>query len=107
MSVSSTIYIGDLPKGDVLAALYNAAKIHPEYQDFARAFPAQLTNARGARIIGYVDKLNPLLHFTQLGGRMLKIDLATDYLNPSSYDRENGEGAAQAVISRLRGVEVA
>jgi hypothetical protein len=40
--------------------------------------------------------------FDYLSGRVMKIDLSKDELDPSLYDRDNGDGAAAQVIETLR-----
>ena len=37
-----------------------------------------------------------------LGGRVMKVNLSSKTFNPYLYYRDNGEGAAEAVISELR-----
>jgi len=38
------------------------------------------------------------MYFDYLRGRVMKIDLSKDYLDTSSYDRDNGQGAAEYAI---------
>lgn len=40
-------------------------------------------------------------YFDYLHGRVMKIDLAGDELDPWAYDRDNGQGAAQEVVNSL------
>jgi hypothetical protein len=35
-------------------------------------------------------------------GRVIKTDLRLDFVSPRMYDRDNGEGAFQAVVDNLR-----
>lgn len=42
------------------------------------------------------------LYFDYFVGRVLKVDLSGDEFDPWGYDRDNGAGAAQAVIDRLK-----
>lgn len=53
-----------------------------------------------------VKGINPNIrdsgYFDYLAGRVMKIDLSTDEINPYLYDRDNYEGAAENVISKLR-----
>lgn len=41
-------------------------------------------------------------HFDYLHGRVMKIDLRGDELETWLYDRDNGQGAAEAIIDALR-----
>lgn len=38
------------------------------------------------------------IYFDYLQGRVMKVDLAGDELDPRLYDRDNGEGAARRAI---------
>ena len=40
--------------------------------------------------------------FDYLHGRVMKVDIGTDTMDDSLYNRDNGEGAAAVVIERLR-----
>ncbi len=39
--------------------------------------------------------------FDYLGGRVMKVDLSGNAFNPRLYDRDNGQGAAQAAIDSI------
>ncbi len=47
-------------------------------------------------------ELNNGFYFDYLHGKVMKIDLSTGELNPWGYDRDNGSGKAEQVITRLR-----
>ena len=42
------------------------------------------------------------LYFDYLYGRIMKVDLSRDYFDPRLYDRDNGPGAAERAIQRLK-----
>lgn len=88
------IDISNLNKGDVLAALYNASK--PLGMGHLCFTPENMMRKEAEGL------LKEQTHFVYIQGRVMKIDLSTDILEPWLYDRDNGEGAAQAVIDGLR-----
>jgi hypothetical protein len=88
------IDISGLDKGAVLAALYNASR--PQGMGFLHYTPEDMTPEEGA---DFVRNYN---YFDYLKGRVMKINLKTDELDPCLYDRDNGRGAAEAVIAKLR-----
>lgn len=89
--MSKIIDITGIDKAVVLAALYNAA-ISPGHAALDRR-AEDMT----------VEKANELLatgetYFDYVGGRLLKVDLSTNSLDPWLYDRDNGAGAAETAI---------
>ena len=40
-------------------------------------------------------------YFDYLNGRVMKIDLSEDMLDPWLYDRDNGEGAAARALTEI------
>lgn len=91
------INISGLSKAEILAALYNAAS--PNGFGFVQsaATPGDMT------VLEAQQELKYSLHFDYLHGRVLKIDLVGDELNPRLYDRDNGgDGTAERIIERLR-----
>lgn len=44
---------------------------------------------------------NPTLHFDYFEGRVIKCDISGDTFDSTLYDRDNGEGSAQAAIDKL------
>lgn len=89
------IDITGLKKTDVLIALYAAAKpqgmgylqFQPGYLDAKEA--AELMEAQRGR-------------FDYVKGRVLKVNLAGDFVSSSLYDRDNGQGAFARAIAHLR-----
>ena len=47
------------------------------------------------------DLLERDTYFDYLKGRVMKVDLSGNELDPYLYDRDNGEGAAERVVSGL------
>lgn len=80
-------------KAQVLAALYNASK--PLGMGFLHSTPAPLGEQEAAEL------LKRQTYFDYLKGRVMKVDLLGDALDPFLYDRDNGQGAALRAISGL------
>lgn len=79
-------------KAEVLAKLYNASR--PLGMGFLHATPEPMK----------IDEAQKLLddghtYFDYLKGRVMKIDLSGDQLDPRLYDRDNGPGAAAAALA--------
>jgi len=87
------IDISKLNKADVLAALYNNSRplglgiLHSEEKDMTREEAEEL--------------LKTQTYFDYLKGRVMKVELSGNEFDPYMYDRDNGEGAAQRVITEL------
>lgn len=88
------ISLESLNKADVLAALYNASK--PLGMGFMHYDPKPMTSEEAQ------EYLNQTTYFDYLKGRVMKVELKDDELDPCLYDRDNGEGAAWRAIEALR-----
>jgi hypothetical protein len=42
------------------------------------------------------------IYFDYVFGRVMKVDIGGDEINPALYDRDNGEGAAAAAVAAAR-----
>lgn len=89
-----SIDIKELDKAAVLAALYNGSK--PQGAGFItyNPIPMDIEEARSL--------LKRSQDFDYLKGRVMKVDLSGDELDPRLYDRDNGENAARSLIDILR-----
>ena len=84
-----------LSTASVLAALYNASR--PQGMGFMAYEPSKMTEIEAATL------LDRTKYFDYLKGRVMKVDLSKpDQFEERLYDRDNGQGAAQAVIDALR-----
>lgn len=87
--------IKGLNKSEVLAALYNNSK--PLGLGFLHFDAKDMTVAEAEEL------LKQTTYFDYLKGRVMKVDLShDDSFEERLYDRDNGNGAAEKVISGLR-----
>jgi hypothetical protein len=88
--------ITGISKPALLAALFNASKQQGlGFMDVRGAAPMTVEDA------GQVIEQDGM-HFDYLRGRVMKIDIEGDALNPRLYDRDNGDGAAERAVAPLR-----
>ena len=92
--VMGNISLEGLNKAEVLAALYNASK--PQGMGFLQYTPTPMTTEEADVL------LESHTYFDYLNGRVMKIDLSDDELDPWLYDRDNGPGAAGRAIEAIR-----
>lgn len=90
----ATIDLKGLNKAAVLAVLYNASK--PQGAGFMRYDSTPMTAEQAEKI------LKQTTDFDYLMGRVMKINLDGDTVDPTWYDRDNGQGAAAAAIASLQ-----
>lgn len=92
------IDITGLEKAAVLAALYNAAR--PQGMGFMQYKPKPMSLEEAKKFLDEQEGG----YFDYLFGRVMKLDLKGDLssIEERLYDRDNGGGCAQAVISELR-----
>ena len=91
----SVIDIEGLDKAEVLHALYHRS--HVQGLGILQAIP-EYTVEDARRDL---DE-QPGYYFDYLHGRVLKVDLFGDSFDSRLYDRDCGEGAAEAAINELR-----
>jgi hypothetical protein len=89
------IDISGINKADLLAGLYNASK--PQGLGYIHSTNTTMTTDEAQKIIDTEG-----LSFDYLRGRVMKINLEGDAMNPAFYDRDNGEGAAAQVAETVR-----
>lgn len=95
--MSDTIDISKLDKAEVLAALFNNSR----QQGMGLLFPSGKQNMT---VKEAYEELKETKRFDYLRGRVLKVNLEGDSFRPGLYDRDNGQGAAQAAIANLKPV---
>lgn len=84
--------IKGMDKAVILAALYNASK--PQGMGLLHFTPEDMTIGQAQLLLA-----SGHMYFDYLKDRVMKIDLSGDTLKTGLYDRDNGEGAAQAAIA--------
>lgn len=92
--MAEKISLEGLNKADVLAALYNSSK--PQGLGFLQFENKPMTREEAEEL------LKKWTYFDYLKGRVMKVDLSKDDLDPWDYDRDNGPGAARRAIDELR-----
>ena len=85
------INIKDLPKAQVLHALWHASK--------ARGLVGGSFTIEDAQ--KEIDK-QPCLYFDYAAGHVIKCDLSKDEFDERLFDRVNGDGAAATAIENIR-----
>lgn len=88
------IDISGLDKAAVLAALYNGSR--PQGMGILH-FDATPMTAEMARPF-----VSQRMRFDYLNGRVLKVDISGDTMDPRLYDRDLGDGAAARAVATLR-----
>lgn len=86
--------ISNMSKARVLAELYNASK--PLGLGMLNYDPTPMTEEEAQT---YLDQGQA--YFDYLKGRVMKVDLSTDELETYLYNRDNGDGAAEAVLAAI------
>jgi hypothetical protein len=87
--------ITGLNHAEVLAALYNSARV--QGMGFLQADNKKMTTNEAQAILDESsDK-----YFDYLKGRVVKIKIAGDEIDTRLYNRDNGDGAAERIISKL------
>lgn len=91
------IDITGLNKAEVLAALYNNARTLSIFSD-----KETITIRNAEKILDSVELTRDgRVYFDYLNGRVLKLYLDRDTIDPALYDRDNGQGATYAAIKHL------
>lgn len=85
------IDITGMDKAEVLAKLYNAARA--QGMGLLHYDPQPMTADEAQKILDAGHK-----YFDYLKGRVMKVRLGGDTLDPRLYDRDNGKGAAARAL---------
>jgi hypothetical protein len=80
-------------KAKILAALYNRSR--PQGMGFLQAKAGDMTEEEAAEL------LKTETYFDYLRGRVMKIDLSGDELRTDLYNRDLGQGAAEAIVNAI------
>lgn len=98
---SDLVSIRGLNKADVLAALYNASQ--PLGMGILHFDPKPMTREEAQQeLVAGCPHPKGGVYFDYLKGRVMKVHIGGDFLDPFLYDRDNGPGAAARAIEPLR-----
>jgi len=92
---AGTINIAGINKALLLAALYNRAR--PLGLGYLHYTPEDMDPAEAEALVE-----REWLYHDYLHGRVMKVDLSGDTLRTWAYNRDNGDGAAEAVVASLK-----
>lgn len=95
--MDTKIDISGIDKAELTAFLYNRSK--PVGYGELVAGSGTMRTAEAKEII---TANGGDASFNYLKGRVMKVDLNGSSFDPSGYDRDNGEGAANKVVEELR-----
>lgn len=87
-----SIHIGNIDKAAVLVALYENARAQGLGALVALGNKEPMTVERARAM------LTDATYFDYVDGRVMKVDLSGDELRTHLYDRDNGQGAAEAAL---------
>jgi hypothetical protein len=89
------ISLNGLDKAAVFAALYNGAKA--QGLGFLSYDPEPMTPEQAREQFGDCNG-----DYDYINGRVMKVDLSGEAIDPSGYDRDNGNGSAARIVEELR-----
>lgn len=95
--MNNKIDIKGIDKAKVLQALYAVAK--PQGMSFMHYRAGDLSIDECRILLSSAGKD---LYFDYVLGRVMKVNLSGDSFDPWGFDRDNGQGAAQAAIDALK-----
>ncbi len=93
-----SVSIRGLDKAKVLAALYNGARA--QGAGFIHYDPAPMNEEEAHQILE-----GGQTYFDYVKGRVMKVDLSGDEVDPYLYDRDNGRGAVAEIVTALRRID--
>lgn len=104
--MSDTIDITGIDKAELLAALYNDSR--PLGMGYLHFNPADMSIEEARALLSDSAPTSDIglprkrLDFDYLKGRVIKVDLSGDTIRSWGYDRDNGQGATERIVARLR-----
>ncbi len=96
----NTVNIKDIPKNELLAALYNNSK--PLGIGIIHFDPTPMSLDDAQNMIDDLKNEGRDLFFDYIKGRVVKVDITGDEMRTWSYNRDIGEGVAERVVESLR-----
>ena len=99
--MSDEVNIKGIDKSELFAALYDRAKA--QGRGFEVYTPAKMSMADARQAVtNATEAISGRIYFDYHNGRVMKVELSGDTLDPWGYDRDNGGGAVQAVVDSLK-----
>ncbi len=96
----NTVNIKDIPKNELLAALYNNSK--PLGMGIIHFDPTPMSLDDAQNMIDDLKNEGRDLFFDYIKGRVVKVDITGDEMRTWSYNRDIGEGVAERIVESLR-----
>lgn len=103
MSAIYKVYIGMLPKDELLYSLWLNAKISPSMKNLPKL---QLTIDQVQSDIRCMIVNNRNIDLMVYYSRMIYLDISKDYVNNIEYDARNGIGLLAKVTNKLKKKEL-
>jgi hypothetical protein len=98
---SSVIDIKGIDKAELLSALYSRAQVLGMGR--LQAQLGDLTPEEAAVLVTrHSSGGGKSIYFDYLHGRVMKVEIGGDTLDTRLYNRDNGDGAAEAIVAALR-----
>lgn len=91
------IDVSEINPAELLAGLYNRS--HPQGMGFLQAQDGEMTPEQASELLNDDGST----YFDYLQGRVMKVEINGETLESRLYDRDLGQGAAQAVVDSLSG----
>ena len=88
------INVSQIPANELLAKLYNSSRV--QGLGFLQAINEEMTPEHATSLLDGKTQ-----YFDYLHGKIMKVEINGTMLNSALYDRDNGPGAAQAVVDSL------
>lgn len=106
----TTVNISGIDKAELLVALVNAARPlgMGVLQDDGKPMTKEEAEERinGGRWHDQIESSRRILYFDYVKGRPIKCDLSGDTLDTRLYDRDQGPGAGERVVAKLRAASI-
>jgi len=100
MSDATDISIVGLDRAEVLAALYNHAR--PFGMGIVAAEQGDMSPREARQHLDAADRGDGTAYFDYLKGRLLKVEIATTFIDGRLFDRDYGHGMARKIVEGLR-----
>lgn len=98
---NGNIDVSNIDQAELLAGLYNRSR--PQGMGFLQAIDGDMTTEQAQKELEDITgQKRDYTYFDYLYGRVMKVEINGEVLVPRLYDRDLGQGAAQAVVDSVR-----